>query len=136
MDKGYGQEEFETLKIKRSVAVEFRKFSKILSKSQSMTLLLMLEFFNENGISPAESMGPNMKALETRISNLVKKRMNGMIAIMKNIEKSQTKPTVAMMQALFQATEPPKKKLILERKYTDEKKEVQFRAKKFIDKSK
>jgi hypothetical protein len=58
-----------------------------------------------------------------------------MIAILKDIEKSQTKPTVAMMQALFQATEPPKKKLILERKYTEEKKEVQFRAKKFIDKN-
>ena len=94
----------------------------------------MIEFFQENGISPAELMGPNMETLEKRLSLLIKKRMNGMIAIMKDIEKNQTKPTVAMMQALFQAAEPPKKKLILERKYIKEKKEVQFRAKKFIDK--
>jgi len=133
MDKGYEREEFETLKIKRSVAIQFRKFSKMLSKSQSMTLLLMLDFFNDNGISPAESMGPNMKALETRISNLVKKRMNGMIAIMKDIEKSQTKPTVAMMQALFQASEPPKKKLILEKKSIEEKKQDRFREKKQLN---
>lgn len=135
MDKGYEKEEFETLKIKSSVAVQFRKFSKMLSKSQSMTLLLMMNFFNENGISPTEELGPRMETLENRISILIKKRMNGMIAIMKDIEKSQTKPTVAMMQALFQEAEPPKKKLMLERKYFDEKKEVQFRAKKFIDKN-
>ncbi|WP_026449725.1 BfmA/BtgA family mobilization protein [Aequorivita capsosiphonis] len=118
MDKGYEKEEFETLKIKRSVAIEFRKFCKMLSKSQSMTLLLMIDFFNENGISPTERLGPRMETLENRISVLIKKRMNGMIAIMKDIEKSQTKPTVAMMQALFEQTEPPKKKLIVEKKYT------------------
>tara|TARA_R110002096_G_C14347601_1_gene702783 strand:+ start:204 stop:614 length:411 start_codon:yes stop_codon:yes gene_type:complete len=134
MDRGYEKEEFETLKIKKSVANEFRKFSKMLSKSQSMTLLIMMDFFNENGISPTEHLGPRMETLETRISMLIKRRMNGMIAIIKDIEKSQTKPTVAMMQALFLATEPPKEKLILEKKYFEEKKDVQYRAKKFIDK--
>ncbi|WP_339654396.1 BfmA/BtgA family mobilization protein [uncultured Maribacter sp.] len=34
-----------------------------------------------------------METLENRISILIKKRMNDMIAIMKDIEKSQTKPT-------------------------------------------
>ena len=87
-----------------------------------MTLLLMMDFFNENGISPAETMGPRMETLENRISVLIKKRMNGMISIMKDIEKSQTKPTVAMMQALFQAAEPPKKKLILAKEIKEEKK--------------
>lgn len=134
MDKGYEKEAFETLKIKSSVAVQFRDFSKMLSKSQSMTLLLMMDFFNENGISPTESLEPRMETLENRISMLIKKRMNGIIAIMRDIEKSQTKPTMAMMQALFNAAEPPKEKLILEKKYFEEKKEVQFRAKKFIDK--
>ncbi len=121
MDKGYETEGFETLKIKSSVARQFRKFSKMLSKSQSMTLLLMMDFFNENGISPTERMGPRMETLENRISLLIKKRMNGMIAIMKDIEKSQTKPTVAMMEALFQAGEPSKKQ------------EVRFREKKYLN---
>ncbi|MFB9056527.1 BfmA/BtgA family mobilization protein [Mariniflexile ostreae] len=125
MDKGFEKEGFETLKIKRSVAIEFRKFSKMLLKSQSMTLLLMMEFFNENGISPTESIGPNMETLEKRISLLIKKRMNGMIAIMKDIEKNQTKPTVTMLQSLFEQAEPPKQKLILE-KNRPEIKEVRF----------
>lgn len=126
MDKGFKKERFEKLGIKVSVADRFRKFCKKMSKSQSMTLLMMLDFFEENGISPQESMGPNMETLEKRISLLIKKRMNGMIAIMKDIEKNQTKPTLAMLQSLFEQAEPPKKKLILE-KNRPEIKEVRFR---------
>jgi hypothetical protein len=133
MDEGYENKEFETLKIKSSVASEFRKFSKILSKSQSMTLLLMMNFFNENGISPTENLGPRMETLENRISVLIKKRMNGMIAIMKDIEKSQTKPNLAMIQALFQAAEPPKKKLILAKEIKEEKNKVRYTKKRSKD---
>ena len=125
MDKGFEKEVFETLKIKRSVANEFRRFSKMLSKSQSVTLLLMLDFFNENGISPNESMGPHMMTLE----NLIKKRINGVIAIMKDIEKNQTKPTVAMMQSLFKEAEPTKKPIVLEKKVFRKKSPAQIREK-------
>ncbi|WPY97809.1 BfmA/BtgA family mobilization protein [Christiangramia sp. OXR-203] len=130
MDEGYENETFEKLGIKTSVAKRFRKFCKKMSKSQSMTLLLMIDFFEENAISPAESMGPRMETLEKRISLLIKKRMNGMIAIMKDIEKSQTKPTAAMLYALFEHVEPPKKKsLILEKTKFEEKEEVKFKEK-------
>lgn len=111
MDKGYEKERFESVSLKTSVAKKFNKYCQKLSMSKSMTLLLMLEFFDENGISPAESMGPKMQTLE----NLVKKRINGVIAILKDIEKSQTKPTVAMMQSLFEES-APKQPLILEKK--------------------
>ena len=134
MNKGYEKEGFETLKIKSSVAIKFRSFSKMLSKPQSMTLLLMMDFFNENGISPVETLGPRMETLEKRISVLIKRRMNGMIAIMKDIEKSQTKPTVAMMQALFQGTESPKQKLMVEKNDPHLKKEVRFREIIYINK--
>lgn len=110
MDKSLKKERFETLKIKESVAGKFRRFCKTMSKSQSMMLLLMLEFFEVNGLSPNESIGPRMETLEHRLSILIKKRMNSMIAIMKDIEKHQTKPTVAMMQSLFAVTEPKKEK--------------------------
>lgn len=116
MDEDYKKEQFETLKIKSSVAKKFRRFSRAISKSQSISLLLMMEFFEDNGISPAESMGPKMQTLE----NLVKKRINGVIAILKDIEKGQTKPTVAMMQSLFREAEPKKQPLILERKNAEE----------------
>lgn len=136
MDKGYEKERFEMLGIKVSVAVKFRKFCKKMSQSQSMTLLLMLEFFEENGISPAESMGPNMETLEKRLSLLIKKRMNGMIAIMKDIEKNQTKPTVAMLQSLFEQAAPKdkrppmveKKRLIFEKENPGKKYSDDFRV--------
>lgn len=122
MDRGYEKEGFVTFKIKTSVAIKFRRFCKKMSESQSMTLLLMIAFFEENGVSPHESIGPKMQTLES----LIKKRINAVIAIMKDIEKNQTKPTVAMMQSLFQEAEPPKKNLILEKEIPNEKPKVRF----------
>ncbi|MCF6168806.1 BfmA/BtgA family mobilization protein [Lutibacter sp.] len=112
MDKGYEKERFESLKIKVSVAKKFRLFCKKMSKSQSMTLQLMLDFFEENGVSPNESIGPQIQTLE----NLIKKRINGVIAIVKDIEKNQTKPTVAMIQSLFEQAPEKQTTLILEKK--------------------
>jgi len=106
MDIGYEKERFESFKIKASVAKKFRKFSKGISKSQSMTLLLMLEFFEHNGIAPTETLDPKMQTLE----GLIKKRINGVIAILKDIEKTQTKPTAGMLMALMEAADPKNKK--------------------------
>ena len=113
MDKGYEKERFENLSIKSSVAKKFRQFSKQMSASQSMTLLLMLDFFKANQLSPKESIGPHVRTLES----LIKKRNNAIIAILKVMEKNQTKPTVAMMQALFEGDEKVEKKpTLIERK--------------------
>ena len=129
MDKGYEKERFEKLGIKASVAKKFRRFCKKMALSQSMTLLLMIEFFETNGISPNESVGPKMQTLEM----LIKKRINGVIAIMKDIEKNQTKPTVAMMQSLFQQAEPEEKKLLLEKEIPKEDNVIRFRESKEMD---
>ena len=123
MDKGYEKERFEKLGIKASVAGRFREFCKKLSKSQSMTLLLMLDFFEDNCISPNETLGPNMQTLEGEI----KKRINAVIAIIKDIEKHHDKPTTAMLQSLFMEFEPKEKKLILEKDLKEKK--VQFEEK-------
>jgi hypothetical protein len=78
-------------------------------------------------------MGPHMETLEKRMSLLIKKRINGMIAIMKDIEKNQTKPTAAMMLSLFEEAEPPKKKLILEKNNPEQKEKIRFREKRETD---
>ena len=118
MDKEYKKERFESISIKTSVVKKFRRFCKAMSQSQSMTLLLMLDFFENNGVSPNESLGPQIQTLE----NLIKKRINGVIAIMKNIEKNQTKPTVAMLQALFEQTPEHNNIVLKEKKVLLEKK--------------
>ena len=98
--------EFVTIKIKKATANKFRVFAKKLSKSQTDTLDLMLTFFVENGISPKRGMGSTIHTLE----DLVKKRVNGLVAIIKDIEKHQTQPTNAMLQLLFEQTPPKQKK--------------------------
>lgn len=98
MDKGYEKEKFAGLRIKISVALKFRSFSKRQGKSHSMTLLAMVEFFEHNGISPDEGMHETIASLKY----LIKRRFNAMVAIMRSIEKEQTLPTVSMIQALFE----------------------------------
>ncbi|WP_066224969.1 BfmA/BtgA family mobilization protein [Formosa haliotis] len=115
MDTDYKGEKFKNLKFKISIAEKFQRFSKSIGKSQSITLLMMLEFFERNDISPDDNLGPRMETLE----KIIKKRFNGMIAIIKDIEKHQTKPTAAMLEALFEQAIPKKKPRIIERKYRE-----------------
>ena len=92
-----------TLKIKPKTAGEFRIYCRQLGRQQSETLQLMLDFFKNYRISPLEDMGPNLISLEKKI----KRRINAAVAIIKDIEKTQTKPTHSMLQVLF--TENPVK---------------------------
>ncbi len=67
-----------------------------------MTLLSRVEFFEMNSISPNEMMGPKMETLE----NLVKKRINAVIAILKDIEKNKVNPTLGILESLMEAADP------------------------------
>ncbi|WP_282081252.1 BfmA/BtgA family mobilization protein [Aquimarina algiphila] len=125
MDNGYEKEQFTTISFKSSVAKKFRVFSKKMGASNSMTLLMMLDFFEVNNMSPKESIGPTVHTLE----NLIKKRVSAVIAILRDMEKSQTKPTVAMMQSLFEEVEPKSKPLLVEKKNLDIDEKVRFREK-------
>ena len=71
-----------------------------------MSLLSMIDFFEMNGISPNEGMGPKMKTLES----LIKKRINGVIAILKDIEKNKVNPTLAILESLMEAADLKNKK--------------------------
>ncbi|MBU2950197.1 hypothetical protein KO493_05770 [Tamlana agarivorans] len=66
-----------------------------------MTLLLMMDFFERYELSPEDDLKPGIFETENRI----KKRINALVAIIKNIEKNQTKPTMAMLQAVFENVE-------------------------------
>ncbi|MDC9721715.1 MAG: BfmA/BtgA family mobilization protein [Urechidicola sp.] len=100
MDKGYQKEQFTCLSIKVSIAKKYRKFCRTLGKSQSMTLLDMIDFFEVNEVSPNDRLGETISSLKYQI----KKRFNGVVAIIKNIEKTHHKPTTAILQTLFEET--------------------------------
>ena len=109
--------DYLALNIKASVVKRFRKFSKKIARSQSETLDALVDFFEWHGISPFRQFGSQISNEEGK----TRKRIDAVIAIIKNIEKNQTKPTTAMLQSLF------------EEKITDE--EPEMMEKKFIDKT-
>ena len=98
MENESKNERFKSLSIKESVLLKFRRFSKLFGKSQSLTLLAMMDFFERHGISPDQHLGETMASMK----HYIRRRFNAMIAIMRSIEKEQTLPTVGMMQALFE----------------------------------
>lgn len=92
--KKYLKYGFSGINIKKDIAERFRLFSREVAKSHSETLEVMLNFFKWNNLSPHENLG--VKADDT------KKRINALIAIIRNIEKNQTLPTKVMLDTLFE----------------------------------
>ncbi|WP_202911907.1 BfmA/BtgA family mobilization protein [Arenibacter aquaticus] len=119
---------FITIRFKRKTAKRFQEFSKMHFKTHTEAMENILDFFLYNEISPREKFGPTGRTIEAKLL----KRINAVIAIMRDVEKTQTKPTVAMLQSLFVMDEPNKKPLIVEKKYAEEKKEVRFRERRNI----
>jgi len=111
---------FITIRFKRKTAKRFQEFSKAHFKTHTETMEAILDFFVYNEISPHERLGPTGRTIEASF----KKRINAVIAIMRDMEKTQTKPTAAMIASLFQSeAPPPKKPLIREKKIIQEKKD-------------
>ncbi|WP_219552121.1 BfmA/BtgA family mobilization protein [Gramella sp. MT6] len=86
------------LQLSLKTAERFREFSKKNNSNQSETLDLMLDFFEKNNLSPFETLVPSKVSLE----QLIKKRIDAVIAILKNIEKTQTKPGLLMLNLLLE----------------------------------
>ncbi|HUI33500.1 MAG TPA: BfmA/BtgA family mobilization protein [Dysgonamonadaceae bacterium] len=116
---------FITIRFKRKTAKRFQEFSKKHFKTHTETMEAILDFFFYNEISPKEKLGPTGRTIEAKLL----KRINAVIAIMRDVEKTQTKPTMAMLESLFQAEEPKNKSLILEKKFIEEKQAVSFEEK-------
>ncbi|RXG11474.1 hypothetical protein DSM03_1165 [Leeuwenhoekiella aestuarii] len=110
---------FTGIRFKKKVAKRFQEFSQSHFKSHTEALEEMLDFFQYNEISPKERLGPTGRTLEANL----KKRINAIIAIMRDIEKTQTKPTQAMLQSLFEVGPQPEKPLLVEKKYAPKKPE-------------
>lgn len=114
---------FVRINFRLATVNRFRAYSKKLGETHSDTLDAMLHFFEHYKIHPFGELASDLNGLELNI----KKRINAMIAILKDIEKHQIKPTTAMMQLLFEGT-PPKEKqpeLLLE-ETTDMENEKDF----------
>ena len=117
---------FIGIRFKKETAKRFQTFSRTYFKSHTEAMATMLDFFFYNEISPKEKLGPTGRTIEAKLL----KRINAVIAIMRDVEKTQTKPTVAMIQSLFETEEPRKKPMMIEKKYAKVNKEVGLGEKK------
>lgn len=96
---------FSSINIKSAVANRFRSFSKKTAKSHTETLIAVMDFFEWHGFTPSDRLGQsflqevlkNRKLIETSI-----KRTEASIAIIRDIEITQTKPTNAILEALLE----------------------------------
>ncbi|WP_428743288.1 BfmA/BtgA family mobilization protein [Tenacibaculum sp.] len=93
MEDTYQKYRFSAISIKKEVAVRFREFSRLVSDSHTRTLEAIMDFFEWNDLSPNDDLGIK--------NNRTNKRINAVIAILKNIEKYQTLPTKTMLDTLF-----------------------------------
>lgn len=102
--KNFNMDNFYTIRFKRATAKRFKSFSKKVSNSYSVTMELIIDFFEWHGFSPSERFEKSLGR------ELVKnrKRTEAAIAIIRDIEKSQTKPTTAMLELLFQGNSEEK----------------------------
>lgn len=91
---------YSRIKLNIKTATRFRKFSEQIAGSHSEALTIMMDFFDQNKISPAESLGPNMKTLE----NNLKGRINALIAIIKNIEKKSNQTNCSHVNGTFRTS--------------------------------
>ena len=85
---------FSTIRFKIRIANRFRKFSVQIAHTHTEAMEAMLNFFDWNDLSPNDNLGVK--------NERTNKRINAVIAILKNIEKHQTKPAAAMLKTLFE----------------------------------
>ena len=96
--KGKYRYSYSTINLKASVANRFRKFSKRVASTHSGTLQKMMDFFQWHCIDPSER---SSKGILDEIQKN-RKRMEAAIAIIRDIEITQTKPTNAILHALLE----------------------------------
>ncbi|WP_350289577.1 BfmA/BtgA family mobilization protein [uncultured Croceitalea sp.] len=97
---------FGTIRLHRRTIKRFRRFSKKITKSYSETLESVMDFFEWHGISPSSKFPKRVD----EDGEKTRKRINALIAIVRDIEKTQTLPTNEMLLALFGQHEIVKKR--------------------------
>lgn len=91
-------DDFKTVRLKKKTLSRFKTFSRKVGSSYSNTLEMVMNFFEWHGFLPSERFEKSVG--QELVRN--RKRTEAVIAIIKDIEKSQTKPTTAMLLKLFE----------------------------------
>ena len=102
--KGKYRYSYNTINLKSQVAKRFRHFSKKIAPTHSETLQKVMDFFEWHGLTSFDEFAQNL--LEEILYNRQRteksiKRTEAAIAIIRDIEITQTRPNNAMLLSLF-----------------------------------
>ena len=89
---------FLSINFHRRTVERFKGFCKKHGTTYTDMAEHMMDFFDRYQLSPRFDYGENFWDMESNI----KKRINAVIAIIKDVEKHQTAPTNAMIRSLFE----------------------------------
>lgn len=92
-----------SISLKIETAKKFKEFAKTHECSYSELLDHMIQFFIGHQLSPLADFDESLSAREEKLL----KRINNAISIIRNIEKTQTQPTLAILETLM-VQGPPK----------------------------
>ncbi len=96
-------DDFGTVRLRKKTIEKFKKYSKKTSPSYSETLDFMIAFFRDNDLSPYSTMDASYNSVEV----VLKKRLDALIAILRNMESTQLIPTREMLESLFNNVAEP-----------------------------
>ena len=104
---------YSNITVKKETAVRFRSYSKNFNKSHSEVLDGMVFYFKENDLDPfgegTKIVVDNIKKLETKMM----KKIDRLIALIKNMERTSIRPTYEMVLILYEAYVKDAKRPIL-----------------------
>ncbi len=103
-------DDFNTIRLKKKSIEKFKEYSKKVSPNYSETLDYMIAFFEDNYLSPYDTLNSPMWSF----NKIINKRMDAVAAILRNIEKTQLIPTREILESLFEEVEE-KEPLYIER---------------------
>ncbi len=113
---------FNTIRLRKKTLNKFKKYSRKISPSYSETLDYMIAFFEDNNLSPYNTLNNPMLSF----TNTIDKRMDAVAAILKNIEKTQLIPAREMLESLFDEADEEDEQVLLEEILSDTTPEVEF----------
>ena len=120
--KGKYKYSYSTINLKSHVAKRFRHFSKKIAPSHSETLQRIMDFFEWHGLTSFDEFAQNL--LEEILNNRKRteksiKRTEAAIAIIRDIEITQTRPNNAMLLSLFGESIKQEKPIRREKRLTE-----------------
>lgn len=94
-------DDFNTIRLRRKTLEEFKEYSIKTSSNYSETLEYMIAFFRDTGLSPYDTMTHPILVPAIAIN----RRLDYIIALLRNIEQTQLIPTRKMLESLFEGVE-------------------------------